>query len=96
MVVVRDSIPIYPEGGWFCELFDIDPLMTISSGSLLFTAPKTEQNRLEEAFSREGIPLSVIGRVEESSKERVYIENKAGDRAPLPYRERDEILKLFE
>jgi len=96
MVVVRDAIPIYPEGGRFCGLFDIDPLMTISSGSLLFTAPTSERKRLEEAFSDEGIHLSIIGWVEESSKERVYIEDQSGDRTPLPYRERDEILKLFE
>lgn len=96
MVVKRDAIPIYPEGKKFCGLFNIDPLMTISSGALLFTAGIRERERLETAFSHEGVPLTVIGRVEEASPERVYIEDQAGNRSPLPYQERDEILKLFD
>ena len=95
MVILKDSIPIYPEGRKFCDLFKINPLMTISSGSLLFTAGMKEKKHLETAFLKERIPLTVIGRVEESSSERVYIENQEGDRSPLPYRERDEILTLF-
>jgi len=96
MVVKEDAIPLYPEGRNFCELFDIDPLMTISSGSLLFTAGATEKERLEDSFLKEKIPLTVIGRVEEASQDRVYIEDQAGNRLPLPYQERDEILKLFD
>ena len=96
MVVEKDAIPVYPEGRRLTDLFDIDPLMTISSGSLLFTAGVEERKRLETAFSRANIPLTVIGRVEEPSGERVYIEDHAGERSPLPYRERDEILKLFD
>ncbi|MBN1881856.1 MAG: AIR synthase family protein [Deltaproteobacteria bacterium] len=96
IVVKRDAIPVYPEGKILCGLFDIDPLMTISSGSLIFTADEKEEKRLETAFSNAGISLSVIGRVEKPSHERVYIENQKRDRSPLPYRERDEILKLFD
>lgn len=96
MVVEREAIPIYPEGRKFCGLFNIDPLMTISSGALLFTAGIQKRERLETAFSREGIPLTVIGRVEKASQHRVYIEDQTGNRSPLPYQERDEILTLFD
>ena len=95
MVVTREDIPVYPQGEELCALFDIDPLGTISSGSLLFTADPVYRGDLEGAFTGEGIPLSVIGEVAPSSDERVYIVEE-GRKSPLPYIERDEILKIFE
>ncbi|MBN1572982.1 MAG: AIR synthase family protein [Deltaproteobacteria bacterium] len=96
--VKKDSIPVYPEGEALCKIFDINPIGTISSGALLFTAAPEYRERLEAAFGEKGIPLSVIGGVEKPSAERVYIIEKGSaglSRASLPYIERDEILKIF-
>jgi hydrogenase maturation factor len=95
MTVREADIPRYPIGERLCEIYGIDPIGTISSGTLLFTADPKYKERLEEAFSKGKIPLAEIGVVEEASSDRVYIITNDGDRRPLPYKERDEILKIF-
>ncbi len=97
IAINKESIPIYPEGETLCKFFDIDPIGTIASGALLFTSSPKYQEDLETAFKKEGIPLTAIGAVEEASSVRVYFEEGAsgGSRTPLPYIERDEILKIF-
>ncbi len=97
--VKREDIPIYPEGEALCKIFDINPIGAISSGALLFTAAPEQRGSLEAAFKKKNIPLGVIGSVEEPSADKVYIiEEGSADspRIPLPYTERDEILKIFE
>jgi hydrogenase expression/formation protein HypE len=96
LAVRERDIPVYPHGKKLCRIFNMDPLGTVSSGALLFTAPEASRAGLEESFGRENIPLSVIGTVEEARGEKVYIEKEDGSRVPLPYRERDEILKLSQ
>lgn len=95
MTVREADIPLYPLGEKLCEIYGIDPIGTISSGALLFTADSKYREKLEGAFSKEKIPLAQVGVVEEASSEKVYIIKRDGSRRPLPYRERDEILKIF-
>jgi hydrogenase maturation factor len=98
ITVNEDDIPVYPEGETLCNIFGINPIGTISSGALLFTAPPKDRGSLETAFKKGEISLSVIGNVEGPAVERVYITEKGpggSSRTPLPYIERDEILKIF-
>ncbi len=69
---------------------------TIASGALLFTAAPFHRGALMTAFERERIPLAEIGEVSAGSAGSVCIVRKDGKTEPLPYRERDEILKVFE
>jgi hydrogenase expression/formation protein HypE len=98
IAINKGRIPIYPEGETLCKFFDIDPIGTIASGALLFTSSPEFKESLETAFKKEGIPLTAIGAVEEASSVRVYFKEGASDGTgtPLPYIERDEILKVFE
>ncbi|MCI9078804.1 MAG: hydrogenase maturation factor [Lachnospiraceae bacterium] len=54
------KIPIRQETIEVCEVFNINPYMLISSGSLLIGCPNG--NQLAEELSRNGIPAAVIGR----------------------------------
>jgi hydrogenase maturation factor len=105
ITVREDAIPVYPEGRALCDAFGIDPLGTIASGALLFTAAPAHTAAVEAAFAREGIPVSAIGligeigqirNIEVGSSDHVFIVRTNGRTEPLPYRERDEILKVFE
>lgn len=99
-IAVREAaIPVYPEGRTLCAAFGIDPLGTIASGALLFTAPARCRGGIEAAFAAQGIPVSAIGEIGEGGGKTanpVTIVRADGTTEPLPYRERDEILKLFE
>jgi hydrogenase maturation factor len=99
ITVREDAIPVYPEGKTLCDAFGIDPLGTIASGALLFTAAPADRAAVESAFAQKGIPVSAIGEIGEigaKSGESVLIVRINGTTEPLPYRERDEILRIFE
>ncbi len=96
ITVREDAIPVYPEGRALCDAFGIDPLGTIASGALLFTAAPAHGPAVQIAFKKEAIPVRAIGEIGERTDDCVYIIRTGGMTEPLPYRERDEILKVFE
>jgi len=96
ITVEEAAIPVYPEGKALCAAFGIDPLGTIASGALLFTAAPSHKNAIEAAFAREGISVAAVGRADEQAADCVFIVRTNGTTEPLPYRERDEILKVFD
>jgi hydrogenase expression/formation protein HypE len=96
ITVTEDQIPVYPEGRALCDAFGLDPLGVIASGALLFTAHPTHRQAIEAAFGKEKIPLRAIGDVHERTGDCVFIIRSNKMTEPLPYRERDEILRIFE
>lgn len=62
--VDRERMPLTDITRKVCERFMIDPLKLISSGSMLITTQNPEI--LLEAFNKEGIKATVIGRITES------------------------------
>lgn len=54
------KIPVKQETIEVCEVFNINPYMLISSGSLLIGCP--HGNKLVEELAKDGIPAAVIGR----------------------------------
>lgn len=59
------KIPIRQETIEVCELFDINPYMLISSGSMLIGTPKG--NLLVDELAKQGIAAAVIGRATEGN-----------------------------
>lgn len=59
------KIPIRQETIEICELFDINPYLLISSGSMLMGTD--HGNLLVEQLGKQGIPAAVIGRVTEGN-----------------------------
>ncbi len=56
ITVREDAIPVYPEGRVVCDAFGIDPLGTIASGALLFTAAPGRPGRRGGRVREEGHP----------------------------------------
>ncbi len=88
--IMRDNIPILPETAAICELFDIDPLGLISSGSMLITAPNGE--KVISALNERGITANIIGKMTEGGKCIVF----NGHKMPLIPPDRDELYKAIE
>jgi hydrogenase expression/formation protein HypE len=61
--VYGDNIPISDETLEICRLFHIDPLVSLSEGTLIITARPFATKRIRNRLSNQGIPTSVIGKM---------------------------------
>ena len=92
--IEKDRIPIYEESQALCEAFGLDPLGVIGSGALLITASPPEAEKILKRARRHGVPLTMIGRIHALGSPSVTMVTSKGHE-PLPYFERDEVLKVF-
>ncbi len=93
LMVQLDDIPVYPETESFCEVFDVDPLGLIASGSLLLSVKPEDSEAVIAAIRDTGIECAQIGRVVE---EKAGIKLRRGlNWVDLPRYDQDEISKLF-
>jgi hydrogenase maturation factor len=94
LLIYRDRISILEESKILCEEYGLDPMRTITSGTLILTLPEEETKKLLSKYKEAGILASVIGKIK--TKEyglKVLEEGRIKD---LEYSERDEITKIFE
>lgn len=77
-----------------CDMFDLNPLGVISSGSLLIAAAPKRAEAICEALSIAGINAASIGSLLPAAHG-LWLETDTGTRHPLPVFETDEIAKLF-
>lgn len=61
--VERGAIPVRPETETLCDAMEVDPLRIFGSGALLATIPEAEREAALAALADNGIPATVIGRV---------------------------------
>lgn len=94
LVINLSQIPIPPLAERICARFEIDPLASIASGSLLLTTPPDQVAHICRALELEGISCCEIGKVERGKGE-VWVD-KGGKRSLLLYPERDEIARVIE
>ncbi len=64
----EEDIPIEPVTRKICEIFDINPLRLISSGSMVIIVPADRLDAMKGAMTDAGIDATVIGRVKEASE----------------------------
>jgi hydrogenase maturation factor len=77
----KDRIRVSPETEAICNKLEIDPLILMSSGSLLCVVPQEGAERLSTALCRADIDSAVIGRVEGVGSPSLVIESDRGDAA---------------
>jgi hydrogenase expression/formation protein HypE len=92
--VSRDAIPIYEESRILCEAFHLDPLGVIASGALLITASPSDTEKIAKKALEGGVPVTEIGRVKSHGPPSVTMTTSRGSE-PVPYFERDEVVKIF-
>ncbi len=91
--VYEDQIPMRPETLEICHYLSIDPMRLISSGVMVMTIAQDKKEALMEAFKRENLILTEIGRMVE--KDRIIISAAKGIRALDPP-DVDELYRAFE
>lgn len=62
-----EEIPIEQETDKICDMFGINPLRLISSGSMVIIVPSSKKEDMIAAMNEAGVSCSVIGRIEEES-----------------------------
>jgi hydrogenase maturation factor len=92
--IKRDAIPIYEESRILCEAFHLDPLGVIASGALLITASPSEAEKIAKKSLEAGIPMTKIGWVKSRGSPSVTMITPQGSK-PVPYFERDEVVKIL-
>lgn len=92
-LITSENIPISPLSQKITDHFSINPLNSISSGALLFTAVSSLKPKILSLMAENSIPISIIGEVGPSGVG-VLIKEK-GNLTELPRPQRDAITKIF-
>jgi hydrogenase expression/formation protein HypE len=90
--IFKEKLPFLPETLAICEVFGINPLGLISSGSMLICSPSGRQ--VVEALKQKGIPASIVGRITPAPAGKFLITQS--QRIPLKPLERDELFLAIE
>ena len=88
-----DQVPISELTRKICSLFSINPLNSISSGALLFTANSENSQAIIDILEKNQIPVSPIGYVSGDGIGVINTEHSSPISIPRP--ERDEISRIF-
>lgn len=93
LLVDFSSVHIPALSSIICHAFEIDPLLSISSGALLLTVHIQDAHKIRQSLINNGIMCQVIGRVEEGPSSVWDISSDRKIQAPEPCQ--DEISKIF-
>lgn len=77
LIAYEDKIHVHEETRIICEALNIDPLRTISSGSLIISAHPEKAEEIAASLNFKGIQASIIGKVVEKG-EGLYILRRNG------------------
>jgi hydrogenase maturation factor len=61
MIVSPESIPVSEESRALCDHFRIDPMVSLSEGSLIIASRPAKTDKIRSKLSSAGIPSSVVG-----------------------------------
>lgn len=89
----QQKITILPEPLELSNIFKLNPMNTISSGSLIITIENNNCLELLEYLRKNKIVCEKIGTI--TNHENLLVKDKNGKIKPLIYSEKDEIIKIF-
>lgn len=94
MLIYEDKIDLLPDSRRLCGEYGLDPLGTITSGSLVVIADSENAGKVLQAYRESGLKASVIGTVKEETFGVKIIRDGALE--DLQWSEKDEITRIFE
>ena len=92
LIVYSDKIPIAYETSVICDLFCLDPLRLISSGSMIITCDNGEM--LVDKLKLNGIEASIIGKITGKEEKRILFD-KNNKPVIIEQPQPDELLKIY-
>ena len=93
MRIDGDAVPVLEPGAAFCRHFGLDPLGTISSGSLLICAPQVDAEAIRKAVEARGTRCADIGEIVPTREGATM--TRGGVTVPIPVFPQDEITRIF-
>ncbi|HEY0088768.1 MAG TPA: AIR synthase family protein [Candidatus Lokiarchaeia archaeon] len=94
ILIENEKIKVLPEPLLLSKLYKLNPLNTISSGSLLIVTEQKDSSDLIELLRKNNINAVKIGEIL-SEKKGLLIKDDKGKISALSYSETDEITKVF-
>lgn len=94
IIAYEEKIPIYKETREICKALRIDPLKTISSGTLIISASKEKAEKIVSALHKNNIQASIVGEVVEKEKG-LYIIRRDGTMFNLSRPVKEELWKIL-
>jgi len=95
IIAYEEKIPIHKETKEICKALHIDPLKTISSGTLIISADRKKAEKIVSTLKKSNIQASIIGEVVEKAKG-AYIMRRDGTRLNLSRPIKEELWKVLE
>lgn len=92
--IIKEEIIVLPEPLELSKIFKLNPLNTISSGSLLIAMDNNDSSEFVDLLKKNGINAKKIGHFQPKSNGLV-IQDEKGQKSRLTYSEIDEITKIF-
>ncbi|MCX7966940.1 MAG: AIR synthase family protein [Armatimonadetes bacterium] len=89
------NLPVVPEGQQLCQAFGLNPLGTISSGTLLICVAEHEASEVIKALESANISVACVGRVTGKGEVGVFARQPCGKLERLPDFPKDEIVRIF-
>ena len=94
LAVYEEKIPIYEETKIVCDALNIDPLKTISSGSLIISARSEKAEEIVGALKVKGIKAAVIGKTVDK-REGSYVFRRDGTKLDLSKPVKEELWRVL-
>jgi hydrogenase maturation factor len=95
LIAYEDKMIIAHETKVICESLGLDPLKTISSGTLIIASESEKAEKIVERLKREGIPASIVGEILPSDQG-VQIARKNGSKLDLSKQPvKEELWRVF-
>ena len=94
IVAYEERIPIYEETKAVCDALNIDPLKTMSSGSLIISAHPEKAEKIVSALKERGIQASVIGKTVDK-RDGSYILRRDGTKLDLSKPVKEELWRAL-
>jgi len=95
IIAYEEKIPIYEETEAICKALNIDPLKTISSGTLIIFCHQNKAEKIVNALRSKGIQASIVGEALPKDKG-CYIVRRDGSRLDLSIPVKEELWKILE
>lgn len=94
IVAYEEKIPLHKETRLICKALNIDPLKTISSGTLIISAAPKKAKKIVAALQKAHIQASIIGRVVDKKKG-CYILRSDGTKLNLSKPVKEELWRVL-
>jgi hydrogenase maturation factor len=94
MIIYGDKIDLLSDSQRLCAEYGLDPLGTITSGTLILAADRENSKKVLKVYLNSGVRASMVGKVKEKSFGIKIL--KDGRKSDLKWSEKDEITGIFE